>query len=62
MSPIVLQYSTHQEIKNTPLVLRVFLWRYVPRKNSNDFLTAIDRIFPDEKKERSIKHTYMTFV
>ncbi len=38
-------YSTHHEIKNTPLVLRVFLWRYVPHCNSHNFWTARDRIF-----------------
>ena len=30
-------YSTHHEIKNTPLVLLVFLWRYVSHCNSHNF-------------------------
>jgi hypothetical protein len=37
--------STHHEIKNTPLVLRVFLWRHVSHCNSHNFLTARDRFF-----------------
>jgi hypothetical protein len=41
----IISYSTHHEIKNTPLVLRVFLWRYVSHCNSRNFLTARDRIF-----------------
>jgi hypothetical protein len=34
---MILLYSTHHEIKNTPLVLRVFLWRYVSHCNSHNF-------------------------
>ena len=59
-------YSTHQAIKNTPLVLRVFLLRYVSHCNSRNFLTARDRIFfffcRSEEKEIYKSYTPDIFV
>jgi hypothetical protein len=40
-----LNYSTQQTIKTPPLVLRVFLWRYVSHCNLRNFLTAEDSFF-----------------
>ncbi len=52
-------YSTHHEIKNTPLVLRVFLWRYVSHCNSRNFWTARDRFFFWRPEEKSIYKSYI---
>ena len=57
-------YSTHHEIKNTPLVLRALLWCYVSSQcNLRNFWTARDRfVFQSEEKVIYRSYTLDIFV